>query len=270
MATQDPLLLLRSCLSTGSTITLLTTTPSDPPSSTPTEEVYSIPLSTHIAFPTSSSSSLPPPIFPKSIPTRYLATTDPTSTETFDLQTLLLVFLQRDASTAEYMKIVREGNLGFVSAIDRKVVVDWLSGKSPLEGPPGRILPLAGTGKRAADVLQVEGTEGDKVGASPVKKQRYAPDAGDQVKVKRLMAIIQGPAYGYMVEGKVEKAERKGGVIKDRQTVLRGERVNVSSSRRVPLRTGELMARARFRRTLTRHAHSFSLGSSSSERSSTA
>lgn len=233
----DPLLLLRASLSRGATITLLAAPPSASPSSTPTEEVYALPLATHIAFPSTSTTS-PRPIFPKTTPTRYL--TNASSTETYDLQTLLLVFLHRDASTANYMKIVREGNFGFVSAIDRKMVVDWLSGKSPLEGPPGRILPLEGAGKRAADVVLLEGSA-DKVGgvgASPMKKQRYLPDAVDQAKVKRLMAVIQGPQYGYMVEGKVDKAERKGGVIKDRQTVLKGERVNVSRARRVRSATG--------------------------------
>lgn len=59
------------------------------------------------------------------------------------LESLLVAWLARDASVAEYMRQVREAGIGaFVSITERKGVVEWL--ESDVVTDHERIVPLAG------------------------------------------------------------------------------------------------------------------------------
>ena len=85
---------------------------------------------------------------PKATPTRFRkpssTASDPgTAPNDFvTLESLLVAWLARDASVAEYMKQVREAGIGaFVSITERKGVVEWLEGKA---ADHERIVPLAG------------------------------------------------------------------------------------------------------------------------------
>ncbi|GAA5883032.1 hypothetical protein JCM16303_006800 [Sporobolomyces ruberrimus] len=248
----DPLLTLRSTLTSSRSITLLSL-----PAST---EVYSLSTSTHIQFPHLSSS----PSFPKDTPTRFYQrpTTNPesdTETPVYDLQTLLFGWQHRDASTAEYLREARNEKVGFVSVTDRKVLMEWLSGKGPfgIEGPENRIKGMTesekevtykvlgnlegGQGQGGADARDsttqkrdlASSIGGDGKGQPPpMKKARYTADKGDQEKVKRMLAIMDGPQFGHVVapnEAATLKASDKnggGGAHHSRETVLRGERYN--------------------------------------------
>lgn len=213
----DPLLLLRAALSTGATITLH----AGPSLTSP--QVYTLPLCTHIALPSSPSS--PAHIFPKDTPTRYL--TAPSATTSFDLQTLLLAYLHRELGTGDYFKQAREASSGFVGIIDRKSVVEWLSGKTALEGVEERIVPLISSEKRAATDSSTTGGEGGKSGSAQ-KKARYVVDKGDQERVARMMSLVEGPSYATVRGDSELKYERTGGAVINRESVLRGDRINVS------------------------------------------
>ncbi|KAM0754047.1 CDC73-domain-containing protein [Meredithblackwellia eburnea MCA 4105] len=219
----DALLILRNSLSSSSTITLLALPPSEgdaPPSISSGQEVYSLPECTHIAFSSSGSSR---PIFPKDTKTRYLAAVDG---EPFDLQTLLFAYLQRDVASGEYLRQAREGNIGFVSVTDRRAIVEWLSGKSALAGPDGRIVPLPSS-KRSADedATDAPGQTSTEAGGPAVKKQRYVTNKEDLAKVKNLLALMDGPAYAVGTGAEI-KAEKSTGAFRNRETVLRGDRLN--------------------------------------------
>lgn len=59
------------------------------------------------------------------------------------------------------------------------------------------------------------------------------PNREDQDKVKRMLQIIEGPQFGHVVGPNEVKLEKQGGAYHNRETVLRGERINV----RPPLTT---------------------------------
>jgi parafibromin len=160
---------------------------------------------------------------------------DPAS-PTYQLDALLFAFLHRDDSVAEYIKASRDAGVEFVTVTDRRVVLDWLSGKSGIEGPPGRIRPLAeeaGGVKRAAEDGAVGVVGGEGAGAEfglPVaKKGRYQPDRADLDKLRQMMAIMDGPVYANILPSGIDnKGVKSGGIYRTRETVLRGDRLNVS------------------------------------------
>lgn len=85
---------------------------------------------------------------PKATPTRFrkpsATSSDPNAApnDFVTLESLLVAWLARDASVAEYMKQVREAGIGaFVSITERKGVVEWLEG---VVTDHERIVPLAG------------------------------------------------------------------------------------------------------------------------------
>lgn len=156
--------------------------------------------------------------------------------------------------------------MGFVSALERRSLVEWLGGKGE-EMVEGKMLPPIGSGgveavaegaregKRpaegdAAAAAASEGAGADAKGtttststsaapavAPPAKKARFVPNKEDQDKVKRMMERIQGPVWGVDLssggggEGGLSKAaavDKVGGVTKNRVTALAGQRVNVS------------------------------------------
>ncbi|KAL8292890.1 hypothetical protein RQP46_000584 [Phenoliferia psychrophenolica] len=231
----DPLLLLRTSLSSNATITLLAAAPGEDgaaPDAAQGEEVYKLEECSHIAFPVSSASA-PRPVFPKETKTRYLAQV---GGDAFTLQALLFAYIQRDETAPNYMKNARAAGLQFVSVIERKGVVEWLAGRSDIEGPAGRIVPLESSAKRPADTEDASTAGGEAApealaGAPAPKKQRYATNKEDHAKVRTLLQLMEGPAYA-IGTGTEVKVEKTGGVFKNRETVLRGDRVNSFESAR--------------------------------------
>jgi parafibromin len=53
------------------------------------------------------------------------------------------------------------------------------------------------------------------------------PDKDDQEKVKKMALIVEGAPYGFVVGPNEKKYEKSGAVYHNRETVLRGERINV-------------------------------------------
>ncbi|KAI0081472.1 CDC73-domain-containing protein [Panus rudis PR-1116 ss-1] len=227
----DPLLALREAITSKTPITFTTS------SATPTTSLSSA----HNIIPSSTP-------FPKSTPTRLrkpsTTSTDPSTNpgDFYTLEAVYLVWSTRDASSAEYMKQTRELGLtavGFVSVTDRKSVVDWLEGRvSELEGivplkseqsttppssPPAHLVSKYSRlpGSTSASTLSTSQstslptqtpsasrTQGDSHAASTTSptKRRYVADTADIAVVKKIKA------------NEIE--------LRDRRTVLRGEKVN--------------------------------------------
>ncbi|KAJ8495003.1 hypothetical protein ONZ51_g1972 [Trametes cubensis] len=182
--------------------------------------VSSFSSATHIVL--SSTITLP-----KSAPTRLrkpgTTSTDPQSNpqDFFALGAVYLAWLLRDASSAEYMKQVRENGytVGFVSVTERKAVADWLedktqtlSGLVPIEAesttPPGTPPQLRGT----ASLPSLTSSKGTESTSSPLKR-RYVADPADMEVVKKIKA------------NEIE--------LQDRNTVLRGIKPNNFNSVKV-------------------------------------
>ncbi|GAA6039763.1 hypothetical protein JCM8097_004210 [Rhodosporidiobolus ruineniae] len=229
MASEDPLLLLREALTRGVEIQLV---------DDKQEQVFELQQATDLVFTAPSRRA-----FPKTTPTRFCQGSNPDdpSAQFYELQSLLLAYLNRDASVRDYFPAFATAGVPPVGIQDRKVVTDYLGGKTPVEGPPYRLKPLAGgesasSSKRAAGADGAgtgssaaaggAGGAGGAAGAPPQKKARYVPNRDDQETVKRMMQVIEGPAYGHVVGPGEEKKERQGAVYHNRETVLRGERVN--------------------------------------------
>lgn len=130
MASDDPLFLLQNAIKSNVPISYCTSSG---------EEVATLHEATHLR--------LSPTLYlPKTTPTRFrkpsTTATDPkTSSNDFvNLDALLVAWVGKDASVAEYMKLVRElGGAHFVSITERKGVVDYLGGA---ESEHERIVPL--------------------------------------------------------------------------------------------------------------------------------
>ncbi|GJN94099.1 hypothetical protein Rhopal_007173-T1 [Rhodotorula paludigena] len=213
MASADPLLALRKAISSGSPISLLGADGS---------EVFDLKQCTDI--------SLGPGLtFAKLAPTRFLSndkdSIDDPAAPTYDLGTLLFSYNEKDTATGTYMRQVPEAGVSFVSFSDRKLVNDFLRGAIPADGPEGRVRPLPGAAKRAAGEAAGADAAGG-AGAPPQKKQRYVPNREDQERVKRILQIVEGPQYGHIVGPGEVKLEKTGAVYHNRETVLRGERIN--------------------------------------------
>jgi parafibromin len=133
---------------------------------------------------------------------------------------------------------VREIGMGFVSIIERKVVVDWLIGKSGLEGPKGRIIPLEEDShekekdetmdaKESVEEGQVLDTVIEKEREVPVaKRAKYFIDKEDQDRVRQILRVVDGPSYA--TQGPDNRPIKDAVGYKTRATILRGERLNVS------------------------------------------
>lgn len=221
MSLQDPLLLLRQALSSGQAVSLR---------SSAGAEVFNLKDADEIVFGHGDKKQA----FPKTTATRYLsdpkASVEDPAAPTYDLATLLLGYNERNAPLGEYLKKANEAGVPFISTTDRRAVCNWLGGEGDVDGPIGRIRPLPAGAKRGADD-EGAATAGTSAGgaAPPTKKARYVPDRDDQEKVKRMLGVIDGPAYGFLVGPNEPKVERSGGAYHTRETVLRGERINVGS-----------------------------------------
>lgn len=221
MTSEDPLLLLRQALSSGQAISLRSSTG---------DEVFNLKDATEISFGHGATKHS----FPKQTPTRFLSnprdSVDDPAAPTYDLATLLLGYNERAAPFGDYLRKASEAGIAFISATDRRIVCSYLAGEGDIDGPDGRIRPLpAGLKRDAADAASSSTTAPSAGGAPPAKKARYVPDRDDQEKVKRMISIIDGPAYGFLVGPNEPKVERSGGAYHNRETVLRGERINVRS-----------------------------------------
>lgn len=178
-----------------------------------------------------------------------MSSSDPSSNpqDFFSLEAVYLAWLLRDASGAEYMKQARENGLavGFVSVTERKSVVDWLEGRiadleritpltctylvliSPVQrvdevwihclaeagsttppGSPPRSFLASASGSFPAPSASLSASRSLDSLASPPKR-RYVPDHADMEVVKKIKA------------NEIE--------LRDRNTVLRGVKQNVSS-----------------------------------------
>ncbi|BGP58458.1 hypothetical protein JCM8202_005435 [Rhodotorula sphaerocarpa] len=217
MSSGDPLLLLRQALAAGHAVSLRSATGA---------EVFDLKEATDIAF----GHGMTKQSFPKTTATRFLSNprdkVDDPKAPTYDLATLLLGYNERNAALGEYLRKANEAGVPFVSATDRRIVCSWLAGEGDVDGPEGRIRPLPAGAKREADDAADAGAAPSGAGAPPAKKARYIPDREDQEKVKRMIGIIDGPAYGFLVGPNEPKVERSGGAYHNRETVLRGERIN--------------------------------------------
>ncbi|GAA5838463.1 hypothetical protein JCM11251_003399 [Rhodosporidiobolus azoricus] len=227
MASEDPLLLLRHALSSGQEIQLLSSTG---------EQVFQLSLSESLAF--TSSTSATKRTFPKTTSTRFLRPDSTDGEEGYDLQALLHAFMHKDDRIPDFLRSAADDQVKFVVPTDRTAVVNYLTGKVPTEGAPGRLKPLAGASltKRAAEEeATLDGGAGaggagaagrGGAGAPPAKKQRYQPNREDQEKVQDILKVLDGPSYGQVVGPGEEKKEKSGAAYHNRETVLRGERVN--------------------------------------------
>lgn len=228
-SSEDPLLLLRGTLVSGQEIQLLDAAG---------EQVFELQSATQLAF--TSPSTGTKRTFPKDTPTRFVQTghsLDDPSSPLYQLQQLLFAFLTRDATIPDYLRQAGEAEVPFLPPVDRMIVSEWLSGKTPVDGLPRRIKALeGGASKRSAEdeaapAAGGAGAAGGGAGRSgqapPAKKQRFVPNREDQDKVQRLLAIVDGPQYGYLTAPGEDKKERAGAVYHNRETVLRGERINV-------------------------------------------
>ena len=127
MASPDPLELLLAAITTNEPPQLLTA------SNEPTE---SFGEAASLSFKTAEVT------LPKDTPTRYSAKAGST-TEFSNVGQLLLAWLERQAALREYMMKAQGSGVGYVTTLDRRGVVEYLTGQS--DGA-GRVLQL-GAGK---------------------------------------------------------------------------------------------------------------------------
>ncbi|KAF8344129.1 RNA pol II accessory factor, Cdc73 family-domain-containing protein [Cantharellus anzutake] len=124
----------------------------------------------------------------------------------FTLQAVIVAWMTKDAPTTEYLKQARENlaGAGFVSVTDRKLLVEWLEGKSvELE----RLIPIEsttpeGSPRATTSALPGTGTSISRPTGAAAEKRPYTIDQKDVLAVKRIRA------------NEVE--------LRDRNTVLRG------------------------------------------------
>lgn len=240
----DPLRLLRHALTNKLPVELLD---NENASSSTNASVSSFSAASYLSFPapTSSSSDAPRIVLPKTTPTRFKRTPQSTASETWDLQALLLCYLQREASIAEYaQEAVKEG-VELVGIMQRKIVADYLDGsnRDPAiaasylvpesegvnEDTSVEATLAAGSGvtdPNAAKTTQEALAEGEQAAAAastskatattaaaagqdaagrPAKKARYQVNKEDLEAYKRIVAQFEPKQLG------------------DRTTVLRGE-----------------------------------------------
>ncbi|SCZ97812.1 BZ3500_MvSof-1268-A1-R1_Chr3-3g06387 [Microbotryum saponariae] len=240
-SSSDPLSVLRSVLSSdpSSRITYLDA------SSSPTTSLSS---ATQLVLPSS-----PPTTFSKAIPTRFTCAS--TTTTTYDLATLVFAWLSREQGVGEYLKNARDEQVGFVAITDRRIVLDYLAGKVGGGEAGGRILKEGSGGQDVVVVAEEGKTSGEATTTAasattsastttrptlptsstttttttqdnrPLKRPAYQTDQQDFERVKRLMQIVQGPVYANIAPDN-SSLEPTGFAIKNRETVLRGERTN--------------------------------------------
>lgn len=217
--TMDPLRLLQTTLSSGGTIDLLS---SDDPTSTP---VTSLSESSYLSFPDPSDPSSKRIILPKTTPTRFKRTPQSTPSETWDLQALLLAFLRKDVSIAEYAQEAVQQSVELVGVMQRKIVADYLEGKDTSgqqsapylvpEGEPTNIdtsveasissTQVSTAAGQAAATAALDGSQtATTADGRPAKKAKYVVNKEDLEAYKKIVSFWEPKQ------------------IADRNTVLRG------------------------------------------------
>lgn len=214
--TRDPLRLLQATLSSKGTIDLL---PSDDPSSTP---VYQLSECTHLSFPDPSDPSKRI-ILPKTTPTRFKRTPQSTASETWDLQALLLAFLRKDNSIAEYAQEAVQQSVELVGVMQRKVVADFLEGKdttgqqsAPYLVPEGELTNIDTSVEASLSSDQVSTAAGQAATAAAVDGAQTTADGRPAKRAKYVVNKEDLEAYKKIVSYWEPKQ------IADRNTVLRG------------------------------------------------
>ena len=227
----DPLRLLRHTLTSKIEIYLLD---KEDPSSSPESRVETFSSASYVSFPdpsaSSSSTDAARLVFPKTTPTRFKRTRESTASETWDLQALILCYLKRELSLAEYaQEAVKEG-VELVGIMQRKIVADYLDGTAREPAAP-YIVPESegvnedtsveatlandGSGTTTQEALAngaaavsagtAAGADSTGAAARPAKKARYQVNKEDLEAYKRIVAQYEPKQLG------------------DRSTVLRGD-----------------------------------------------
>lgn len=196
MSHSDALTALAQAISGSGTVELLTE------SSEPTT-----------SFVAASSVKLTPPnvVLPKSQTTRYFKANS--TSEYYTLEALVLLYLFRDAPSAEYMKHAREAGIQAtgVPITERSKVLEYLQGGAVAESD--RVEPLRST-TPTSEPIPLATSPGTNTAivttatSSSPSKRRYIPSAADLETVKRIKS------------SEVE--------LRDRNTALRGVKANVS------------------------------------------
>ena len=124
MATEDPLNLLVATLSSKGEIQLL---------NDEAVQVFALKEATRLAFPNPTVLHGPRIVLSKTVPTRYRkpgsSANVADAATCFDVQSLLLCFLSRDQPMADYMREARSVGAAFVSAVNKREVLDYLEGR---------------------------------------------------------------------------------------------------------------------------------------------
>jgi len=147
-----------------------------------------------------------------------------------------LAWLLRDAPGAEYMKQARECGLavGFVSVTERKNVVDWLEGKIP---DHEKIVSLVGEQLCSFEELASGLTNVVESTTPPGSPQRSGATAALPSTPGAGLAepTISPSKRRYIADNQdvevVKKIKQNEVELRDRNTVLRGTKANVSTSR---------------------------------------
>ncbi|KAH8924092.1 CDC73-domain-containing protein [Atractiella rhizophila] len=207
----DPLLVLRATLTNKLTITLLD-------DSSPANEVYTISECSFLSFPVLNEATNARITLPKTTPTRFrkpgMSGTDPTTSpaDFYDLQSLLNGYLMSKKSFGEYVQECHKMGVSFISATERKQMVDYLDGVH--EHIPSVIEPQYAIQQEGGLVDMDVGMDGADAGGTQIPdeprgtKRRYVVDKADQEFVAKLSKLQEGRQ------------------ILDRNTVLRGVKKN--------------------------------------------
>ncbi|THV07383.1 CDC73-domain-containing protein [Dendrothele bispora CBS 962.96] len=230
MSSADALLSLRSAIQSKASISFAAADGS------PTQNLSSAIL---IVLPSSQS-------FPKTTPTRLRKG----SNEYYALEAVYLAWLLRNATSAEYMKQVRDNGVstGFVSVTERKGVVDWLEGN--VDDLPGRIasaLPSStssaasvGAPKESASTTTPPSTpprSSSSLHSGPQHQQKSSTSAAlasSASGVSASIASVSPQKRRYVPDTAdtevVKKIKQQEVELRDRNTVLRGVKHNNFSS----------------------------------------
>lgn len=210
----DPLNLLRRTLASRLEIRRLTSDSADASQVTTFQEC------THLSFPSRSSTdagSSSPIILSKTTPTRFKRTPQSSDDQVYDLQSLLLCYLRRDASIAEYAADAVKEGCDLVGVMQRKLVSDYLDGKELGSAVQGYLVPelTVSDGSlrptAAGDVVDtsVEGTlsaaqpsgsilpdsaglaDGGVAGERPAKKVKYVVNKEDLEAYKKIVSHFE-------------------------------------------------------------------------------
>ncbi|CDO71930.1 hypothetical protein BN946_scf184940.g77 [Trametes cinnabarina] len=192
----------------------------------------------------------PTTTLPKSTPTRLRKpgsnSTDPQANpnDFFPLGAVYLAWLLRDASSAEYMKQVRENGytVGFVSVTERKAVADWLEDKT--QSLPG-LIPIEGEsrprdgGSRADDPVfpsfrDIRNSESTTPPGTPPQSRGSAAQPSVTSSAKGADATSSPLKRRYVADPAdlevVKKIKENEIELQDRNTVLRGIKPNFQPS----------------------------------------